>query len=176
MSQKSLFSVVFLCMALVFTGCAAMGKTGLWKKPEVKFSNARIAAFNSEGMTLDLDLDIFNPNGYGISYGAMEYRLNVQEKDFLSGKLAQSGSLKAKETQKVTFPVVFKFADLLVLAKNISGDALPYALDATIPFDIPMVGEVKIPIKHKGTFPMPQIPGIPITGFDIEKLPWLTPK
>lgn len=170
MSRKRLISGLILCMALVFAGCAALEQSGLWKKPGLKFNEARIAALDFEGITLDLDLNISNPNAYGIAYSAMEYKLNLQNTDFLSGTLEQSGNIEAGQTQKVTLPIAFLFADMLELVKNSNGDTIAYGLDAAMLFDIPLVGEVKLPVKTKGTFPIPKAPGISLSAFNIEKL------
>lgn len=161
---------MILWMVLVFSGCAALEQSGLWKKPGMKFDAVRIAALDFEGITLDLGLKVSNPNAYGIAYGAMEYALKLQNTDFLSGTLEQSGRIEAGQTQKVTLPLTFRFADMVDLVKNSTADTFAYGLDAAMLFNIPLVGEVKLPVRTEGSLPIPKVPEIGLNAMDVDNV------
>jgi LEA14-like dessication related protein len=149
-----MFLGLWLCLALFQAGCSGLEKTGLWKEPEVAFSKMRLVGVNLEEARLELDLDVTNPNKFSLPYGALEYALEVESSRLFSGRMDKGGTLKAGERSNFTLPVKLKFMDILRAAKNFRpGDGVNYLLGGSMLFNVPIVGEFKLPLKTEGVTP-----------------------
>ena len=78
--------------------------------------------------------------------------------------------LPAQGTGKVTLPLSFRFHDLATtVADLVHRKTLPYQVSGIFGFDTP-VGAVTVPFEHKGTVPVPQLPGVRIQGARVASL------
>lgn len=170
MLKKTLI-LLLTALLLQTAACSALKQADLWKDPKVSLANAKVTALNFEGASLDVVLDVLNPNKFDISYGALEYAVDIEQARLFAGKLDQSGKLGAGKTQQITVPLSFKFADIMSILDQAGGaDSLNYGLSGGLYFNIPVAGQVKIPLKTEGTLPMLKKPKVTLAGLDVSKM------
>jgi hypothetical protein len=101
-----------------------------------------------------MDMAVTNHNSYRIPYGALEYIVNADKGRLFSGRMDGGGVLKAGETSSITLPLTVKFMDLLKFATNFStGANVPFTLEGSMILNVPLLGEVKLPLNNQGTMP-----------------------
>ena len=141
-----------LLASLIFmTGCSLFVRN-----PEVSVKDVDLVGLDSTGATLEIGLDVTNPNPYQISLQGYDYSLQVKSIPLASGTARQAMVFAADKTTNVRLPVKISYADLLqILESRLDLDRIPYQLKAGLDLDLP-VGAMKLPIDAAGTFAVPQ--------------------
>ena len=79
-------------------------------------------------------------------------------REIASGKIPDPGSLKAKDTTIVDVPVKVPHSLLVSLARDIGADwDIDYELEVGLTIDLPIVGDITIPLSRKGEVKLPTI-------------------
>jgi len=176
MSRK-LYPVLSGLFALVFviiSGCASMDAikdaAGI-KDPDVSVAGVNITNLSADGLTLQFDLDVNNPNAIPLNLAGFDYALMLDGKQLMAGEQRDKINIKANGNSQVKVPISLKFSDL---SKLISGgmdkDNLNYELKTAALVNLPVIGVKKFPATKKGTFPVPKVPDISLTGIDVKKI------
>lgn len=75
-----------------------------------------------------------------------------------SGKISDPGSLKGNDITMLDVPVKVPHSILVSLAKDIAVDwDIDYELQLVLIIDLPVVGNIKIPLSTKGEIKLPTI-------------------
>ena len=142
------------CLAL---GCSSLAV----QKPTASVTGMSLRGVDAEGFTLDFAVDVSNPNGVALPLSAADYELGMGGVRVLDGEARPEGSIPARGTRAVTVPVSVNFEQLLAAEAAIrdSGGSVPYDLVGGLTFDTgtPLVGRVRVPLRHSGTIPMRRI-------------------
>ncbi|RII27342.1 MAG: hypothetical protein CXR31_08850 [Geobacter sp.] len=141
-----------LLVSLMFmTGCSL-----LVRNPEVAVKDVSLVALDGAGATLEIGIDVTNPNPYQISLQGYNYALQIKSLPLASGAVRQTMVFASDKTTNVRIPVKISYADLLeILASRPDLDRIPYQLNAGLDLDLP-VGAMTLPIDAAGTFAVPQ--------------------
>ena len=155
--RQTLSSSLSLLVCVLATGCSAMSV----ERPSASVTGMSVGEVNPEGFTLDFAVDVTNPNGFALPLTSADYALGVGGAELLKGDADPGRSIPAKGSLAVTLPVHVTFERLLAAEQAIrdSGGNVPYALQAGLSFDTgtPLVGKVRVPVRHSGTLPLRRI-------------------
>jgi LEA14-like dessication related protein len=146
-----------LLVCLFAGGCSAFNI----QRPTASVSGMSVGQVNPEGFTLDFAVDVTNPNNVALPVTAADYTLGVGGAELIKGEANPQGSIPANGSLAVTLPVHVTFERLLAVEQAIrdSGGNVPYDLQAGLSFDTgaPLVGRVRVPLRHSGTLPLRQV-------------------
>jgi|YelNatPaOPRAMG01_1025707.scaffolds.fasta_scaffold00043_10 LEA14-like dessication related protein len=163
-------AVALISMAI--SGCAGKLAPGkLAQKPSVNLRSVRLEDLSFEALQLVADLQIKNPNPFGISLAGLDYRLEVSGHPLLSG--TQQGGLKvpAEGEGAVQLPVQIIFHQLHeALGALADADSADYALEVGLRFELPIVGQVNVPLKHSARLPVLKLPEVHLQGIRLKRL------
>lgn len=101
-------------IALVATtlgACATLGRN-VFQTPTVSFRDVRIQGIGLTGGQLEVQLNVFNPNGYTLSATGLNYRLLVDSVALGSGTIDQRFSVGGGDSTVVRIPVSFNYSGL----------------------------------------------------------------
>src|SRR4051812_7282993 len=89
--------VLIPLLAVVFCGCATLKQllSAAFVPPTLTFQSASLADVNLEGVTLNLNYAIDNPNPVAIDLAQVQYALAVEGKHVVSGTPPQGLHLAA---------------------------------------------------------------------------------
>lgn len=149
-------SVVLIgLLALIGTGCSALNV----KQPTATLNAVSVPAVSQEGVTVNFDLGVVNPNAFAIPLSKASYKLGLSGVQVIDDEAHPSASIPANGSLPVTLPVRLTFQQLLKAEQGIaqSGGNVPYTFDGALEFQnskIPMLGAVRVPLKYSGTLPL----------------------
>lgn len=84
-----------------------------------------------------------------------------ETREIASGKIPDPGSLKASDTTMLDVPVKTPYSILVSLARDIGADwDIDYQLDIGLTIDLPIVGDITIPVSTKGEIKLPTLSDI----------------
>ncbi|TVR93935.1 MAG: hypothetical protein EA428_01120 [Spirochaetaceae bacterium] len=127
--------------------------------PEVSLREVRLTDLNFTAAGLVADVEISNPNTFAITLERFSYVLSVEEQAFLSGENPERLSIGPGGQESVTLPFEFTFAEALNVARaGVTSNQLDYRVQVNFVFDVPLLGEVRLPVEQSGTMPVPRPP------------------
>ncbi|MCK5145329.1 LEA type 2 family protein [bacterium] len=166
--------VLFLLLMLgIFSSCSyqELMEAVNVQKPTAKFRGVSLAGLSFETVDLLFEFDVQNPNGIGLSMANMDYDLKINEQSFISGNQPQGITIPAHGGNVIKLPLTLKFKDLYQLGKGLKDqDSTAYDLACGFSFEVPILGEVRIPLQKSGHFPVVKLPAISIKDFSVTRI------
>lgn len=144
---------------LLFLGCPKL--TDLFElsdleqyTPKVQFKNLDVQQVDWNQAQTEFVFTVENPNPIDVNLASLTYDLDLGGMDFFSGDNPDGMSLKAEGKSQLRIPATVVFADLFELHSSYqAADTMPFSLAGDIGFNTP-IGEIKIPYKEQGDFPV----------------------
>ena len=102
--RKLLLAAVLVATA----GCASLGR-GAFREPIVTLQEMRLNGLGLTGGSLDVLLNVENPNGYRLDATRMTYKLYIETIPFGEGAVDQRISVDEKAKTTVRIPVNFTY-------------------------------------------------------------------
>ena len=110
--MKRGLSAIVMAVALVgAAGCAAIGRSS-FVNPVVELKDVRLRGIGLDGGSLDIVLDVYNPNDYRLDASKVTYRLFVDTAQIAMGEVNKLVTLDNKKKTEVTLPVSFTTREL----------------------------------------------------------------
>jgi LEA14-like dessication related protein len=103
-------SVLVTLVTLGAAGCAAL--SGGFKDPIVTFRGVKINGLGTQGGAADIELSVYNPNGFKLDGVRLTYNLMVDSTPVGNGALDQRFTVQKGDSTVVRLPVSFTFAGL----------------------------------------------------------------
>lgn len=106
-----LAAVTVALLALGVTGCARMARQA-FLNPVVELRDVVVKGVGLQGGSLDVVLDVYNPNGYRIDASRVTYTVFADSLQVAMGELNKLVTLADKKSSTVTLPVTFTMREL----------------------------------------------------------------
>ena len=148
-----------LTLTLVL-GCA--GCASLIKQPRVALAEVAVESLTLSGATIQVQLEVENPNGFSLDARALEYTFYFQpaggggEEDgdawrtLTSGRTVEAVNLPANGTVNVPVAIPFRFRALEEAATSLLRDGtLRYRFEGAFTVGSP-VGDLRVPFDRTG--------------------------
>ena len=101
---------IALSLAVLFaTACASLGY-GAFKEPVVTYKDAVITGLGMSGGSLEVVLNVYNPNSFRLDGTALTYRISVDSVPFGSGMLSERFVVQEGDSAQVRLPLSFTYA------------------------------------------------------------------
>ena len=107
---RRLPSAVFVLIAL--SACATMGRS-VFATPIVELRDVRMKAIGLQGGSMDIILDVMNPNDYRLDATRLTYNLFVDTIRVAFGEIRKTATLEAHKKSEVVVPVSFSIQELV---------------------------------------------------------------
>lgn len=141
-------AAVGAAVVLATAGCASLARQA-FRTPTVVLQDVRIRALGLEGGSLDLVLDVYNPNAYRIDATRLTYTLIADTSLVAAGAVTKRVTLHDKAHNDVTLPVTFTFKELLNAADvMLRTGVVEYTVKGDVTVDSPF-GSVTRPYQGK---------------------------
>jgi LEA14-like dessication related protein len=142
---------VVMAVVLGATGCASLGLGG-FKEPVVTFRNLRVNGLGLSGGNLDVELSVYNPNGFKLEGTRLTYQLMVESTKLGEGALDQRFTVQDKDSTIVRLPVSFTYAGLGAAGRQLmQSGAVNYRVLGDVTMSTP-VGNFTRPYDRTGRF------------------------
>jgi LEA14-like dessication related protein len=141
------------------------------KKPVVTVRSVDLTEISFTDATLRFNMEIENPNGFGVKLDGFDYRFDINQKNFLNGDQPDKIDIAAGKKSPFAVPVSVNFSRLLDTVTDLVNDkSADYKIDLGLRFDLPVLGNTRIPVAHSGTLPIPKIPSIGVSALELKKM------
>ncbi|CAL0318416.1 unnamed protein product [Lupinus luteus] len=127
-------------------------------KPEGSVTNVDFKRVSGNSVEFLAMVSVRNPYSTPIPICEIRYSFKSADREIASGTIPDPGSLKAKDTTMVDVPVKVPYSILMSIAKDIGADwDIDYQLDLGLIIDIPVMGNITIPLSQKGEVKLPTL-------------------
>lgn len=136
----------FLLVLFVLSSCASL--TGeLLKDPQVKVLDIGVKNITSDAITLDVKINVVNPNFIPINLGKISYSLNISDENVTQGVFEKPIDIPSNGQSDVTIPLTFKYNSLKNVVSSFISKSLnnKYVLSGSA-----QLGPFSIPFKEQG--------------------------
>ena len=135
--------------AVLAVAIAVLGACVRFRKPELVFRGVAIGGISRDGATIDVALDVTNPNGYRLAVERLNYRVTVGGNPAGAGSIESTVSVPAHGTASVHLPLTLDFAPLKASALEMAlSGGIDYAVEGDVVFQTPL-GRVQRPYRHE---------------------------
>ncbi|KAL8506105.1 hypothetical protein ACS0TY_017096 [Phlomoides rotata] len=126
--------------------------------PEATISDVDFKGFGLDGITLLAKVSVSNPYSVPIPIGEIAYKVKSAERQIVSGSIPDPGSLKSNDNTLLEVMVKVPHSAVVSLVRDIGGDwDIDYILELGLIIDLPVVGNITIPMSYKGEMKLPTI-------------------
>lgn len=143
---------VWACAAL--TACATLQQALRFQEPSIALQEIRVTALDLSGGTLDLELDVLNPNDFALRTIRMELGIDLEQVHFGDALLESAIELPSQQHTLVTVPVRFEWAGVEAGARGLlTRQAIHYGLTGVATLGTP-IGDRRVNLRGSGEVPL----------------------
>lgn len=162
---------ILVAALAVLGGCASLGDLLVFERPTATLDAVRVTGLSFEGAELTADITIENPNAVGISLTELSYQFDVEGSRVLSGTTPDGLTIEAFGESRVSVPLAVTFNEIRDVVRIAAGQwELAYVLTTTLSFELPVLGEVTIPLEQEGTLPVVRLPRVEVAELRLESI------
>ncbi len=136
------------------SGCATLRSALTFPEPQVALEEITITGLGLSGGTLDLALDVYNPNDYRLRSTRLEIGLDLEDVHFGDALIDKPLDLSPQNHSRVIVPVRFEWAGVGAGARALlQRQAIRYGLAGAVLVETPL-GERRVGLRHSGDVPL----------------------
>jgi LEA14-like dessication related protein len=123
-----------------------------FQNPVVELHDVVIKGIGLQGGSLDVVLDVYNPNGYRIDASRVTYTVFADSLKVATGEVTKLVTLEDKKTSRVTLPVNFTMRELQQAAGILlQRGSVDYTVQGDFTLATPF-GSITRPYRSKGRY------------------------
>lgn len=145
--------LVIAAAALVLgvVGCARLARSA-FQNPVVELKDVRVKGIGLQGGSLDVVLDVYNPNDYRIDASHVTYTLIADSLQVATGEVTKLVTLENRKSSTVVLPVSFSMRELTQAAGILlQRGSVEYTVQGDFTLATPF-GSITRPYKSSGRY------------------------
>jgi LEA14-like dessication related protein len=103
---------VATALVLVLSGARCSNLSGAFEKPELQFRGLRVNSIGLNGASIDIVVDVYNPNSFRLGLDRFSYDLAIENVHFGAGETDAPLSVEGRNTATVRLPLVVDWSRL----------------------------------------------------------------
>jgi len=132
-------------------GCASLGRAS-FKEPVVTFKDARITGLGVSGGSIEIVLDVYNPNHYRLEGTRVSYKVLVDSTEFGEGAYTTRFGVDEGQTSEVRLPLSFTYSGVGAAGRALmQTGTVEYHVIGDVTVSTP-VGSFTRPYDQRGRF------------------------
>ncbi len=138
--------VLIVAACILLAGCLT---------PSVNVQTARLDGINLRGLTVDLFLNVNNPNQFALPLEQVDWNMQLFDLNVGSGNSRMDRNLPAQETTRVKMPIEITFSGASEAASRVvKSRSIPWTLDGTMTVRAP-TGPIGLDFGDNGRWDNP---------------------
>lgn len=167
--RLAIIVVTIFSATFIITGCAEFGD--LFQSPEARIESVELIRVDFSSVSLQVNVEIDNPNSVGITLSAYDYRLAVSGQNVVDGRREDSVSLRADGKSIIPIPVDVGFGELAAVGTSmITDDMIPVDIGLGLEITLPYMGTARLDITGSVEIPVLRPPIIRPMGIRVEQI------
>ena len=143
--------VIATSLLLGLTACAAMTRSS-FQNPTVELKDIVVKGVGLNGGSLDVLLDVYNPNDYRIDASRVTYTVFAESLQVATGEVTKMTTLDNRKMSTITLPVTFTMRELTQAANVLlQRGSIEYTVQGEFTLATPF-GSITRPYKGKGRY------------------------
>lgn len=135
-------------------------------RPTADVSAIRISSIDLKKAHLLVEILVSNPNPIPIPLVDINYLIESDGRNLVSGLIPDAGTIHAHESETIKIPLTVIYDDIKSTYNDINpGSVIPYKVRVEFIVDIPVIGNITLPMEKTGEIPVPYTPDV-----DLEKI------
>ncbi|KAI3681811.1 hypothetical protein L6452_36616 [Arctium lappa] len=128
------------------------------KLPEARVTDVDLKKVDWSYVTYVAKVNVSNPYIVSIPIGEIRYSLKSSDSVIASGTVPDPGSLNGNSDTLLNVEIKVAHNALITLVKDIAMDwDIDYEIEVVLVVDLPLIGEVSIPVTRKGEIKLPSL-------------------
>jgi len=165
---------IVILTGVYLTGCANLAQILNQmdvQKPVVTMKSVDLTALSLETADLQFTLEINNPNSFGINLAGFDYQLDINQHPFLNGDQPDKIEIGGRNSSLLDVPVTINYIRLFDAVRDLlENKKADYKVDFGFKFDLPVLGNTRIPVSHSGSIPVPKIPELSVSSLKVKNI------
>ena len=120
------------------------------EEPKATVEDVSITSAGWSGVTGKLDLDVMNPNNFGVPISRIDWTLSINGSRAVTGRVDLSETIPARGHAPVSTQLTIDARDAIAVGTSLAAGGREYRLDARLHFAAGLAG-VDVTISHQGT-------------------------
>lgn len=170
-SRRNAIVFLFVC-AISLAACESLDKAvESAPKPTARLLGAGIRDLRLHSVDLVFDVEVSNPYAVSLPLVNLNYALASGKQQLLAGNIKPSGSVPAGGSSVIQLPARLNLPAVLKTLPGVKPGALvPYTAQLDVIVEPPLLGPMNLSLKRNGEIPIPAVPEISLTSFDVDSL------
>lgn len=149
--RRKLWGLALGATVAVAAGCASLGRAS-FEEPLVTFKDARITGLGVTGGSLEVVLDVYNPNRFRLDGTRLTYRVLVDSTEFGEGEYTTRFGVDERSTSEIRLPLTFSYRGVGVAGRKLQETGtVEYRVVGDLTVGTPL-GSFTRPYDQKGRF------------------------
>nr|XP_043618740.1 desiccation protectant protein Lea14 homolog [Erigeron canadensis] len=128
------------------------------EKPKATVINVNLKGINLDSVSYTAKVNVSNPYITPVPIGESTYVLKSSGSVIASGKILDPGSIKGNGDTLLDVEIKVPYSALIGLVEDIAVDwDIDYELQLNLVVEIPLIGNIGIPITHIGVIKLPSL-------------------
>ncbi len=133
------------------SGCASVGKS-VFKEPVVTLRNVQLNGLGLTGGSLDVILNVYNPNKFTLDATRMTYKLMVDSIPFGTGLVESKFTVRGGDSSTVRIPLDFSYTGIGEAGRQLlNTGSVNYRVTGDVIVGSPL-GNFTVPYDRNGRF------------------------
>ncbi|GAB4847014.1 hypothetical protein Ancab_026026 [Ancistrocladus abbreviatus] len=130
-------------------------------KPTAEVAAVHLPFIDLKTAELMVDVLVKNPNPIPIPLVDINYLIESDGRKLVSGLIPDAGTLHAHGSETIKVPLKLVFDDIKSTYHDIKeGSVIPYKVRVELIADVPVIGNLTLPLEKKGEIPVPYKPEV----------------
>lgn len=144
------FAIALISIALAGARCSNLA--GVFEKPELQFRGLRVNSIGFDGASLDILVDVYNPNSYRLPLQRFSYDLAIENVHWGLGSTDAPLALEARNSATVRLPLEVSWSRLGDVGRQaLQTGSVNYGVSGEITVGTSL-GDVRVPYSKSGRF------------------------
>jgi len=144
-------SVTLGTLLVALAACATLGRQA-FREPVVTFKDAKVTGLGLTGGSLEVVLDVYNPNNFKLDGTKLTYTVLVDSLPLGGGAYESKFTVTEKGTSSVTLPIQFTYTGMGAAGRQLmETGSVKYRVRGDVTVATP-VGSFTRPYDQTGTF------------------------
>ncbi len=129
-------------------GCSMFMRS--MERPQVAVREVTVSSAGFAGLSGQMQLDVTNPNGFGVPLAGIDWQLSIGGSRAVSGRIELSQTIPARGVAPVTTSLTIDARDAIGLASTLARGTRSYQVTAQVHFSTG-IGQLDVAVEHSGT-------------------------
>jgi len=143
--------ILLLGGVVLAAACSTLGKAA-FRQPVVSLQDVKVTGIGLNGGSLDVVLNVENPNDFRLDATQMHYAVLVDTVPFANGTTSQQFTVEGKRSQQVHIPINFTYAGVGQAGRQLMNTgSVNYTVRGDVIVGSP-IGNFTVPFSQTGRY------------------------